>query len=186
MTSELRSHPDSGLRAERVAGWRTRLAGSRSLSSRYQDRYAIVLAQLAEQATTAVVDEARGAVADDDAGRAAAILAGVVQPPRRSEPSVRSPSVRGSGSVAAIARELVIRHDDVTGFVRSCRHLEQTGVPLHPSREAHLLLADDRELVALRWPAGSVSIRATNQRRMAPLLGVASTVAPLPVVVHDD
>ncbi|WP_020216755.1 pyridoxal phosphate-dependent decarboxylase family protein [Salinispora cortesiana] len=181
----------------RVTAWRRVLDGVNSLSSRYRARYAVVLAQLERSADPAAVLAARSAiVVDHDAGRAAAILAGTgtrqspterLATPQRLAPEPRGHrTVVGSEPLLTVVRDLLRHHADVTAFVTAHPCLEQTAVPLHPSRQAHLICADGRELVALRWAAESVAERSAHQQRMSELLTAVSDVAPLPVVAHDE
>ena len=182
----MRVDDDSRTRAMQVAAWRRMLDEVRSLSPRYRARYAVVLAQLEGTASEGAVSAAMEAVAGGDAGRAAAILAGM---PGRGILEPRSgvtPAIAGRGPVVSVVRELVAGRSDITAWVSTQPHLEQTAVPLHPSRQAHLVRVGDHELVALRWPAGSVATRSAHQQRMAEILRAVSAAAPIPVAVHDE
>ncbi|HEX8347126.1 MAG TPA: hypothetical protein VF657_20670, partial [Actinoplanes sp.] len=88
--------------------------------------------------------------------------------------------------MVSVVRELVAGRSDITAWVSAQPHLEQTAVPLHPSRQAHLVRAGDLEWVALRWPAGSVATRSAHQQRMAEIVRAVSAAAPIPVAVHDE
>jgi glutamate/tyrosine decarboxylase-like PLP-dependent enzyme len=158
----------------------------RSLSPRYRARYAVILAQLERTASGKAVSAATVVVAGGDAGRAAAILAGM---PSLGVPKPRSggvAAVHGSGQLVSEIRHLIAGQRDVNAWVSAQQHLEQTAVPLHPSRQAHLIRSGGAEWVALQWPAGSVATRSAHQRRMAGVLQAASATGPIPVVAHDE
>jgi len=179
------THADN--RSQRVTQWRALLESSAALSSRYRSRYAIVLARLEEDATVEAVRAARDALAVHGSGRAASILAGLRQQPGVPvQNTSRTPTVRGTGPVLNDVRRLLASHADVTCFVAAHPYLEQTAVPLHPSRQAHLVTVASRELVALRWPAGSPVIRSAHQQRMAEVLRIASVTAPLGLIAHEE
>jgi hypothetical protein len=174
--------------SKRVADWRQLLDGLSSLSPRYRTRYAIVLAQLERRAEMSARRAAQFAVTDgQDAGRAAAILAGASKPPTPARGAGgTSYTVTGSGPVFSLVKNLIEYHDDVAAFVTQQPHLEQTSVPLHPSRRAHLVRVDGRKLVALRWSIDSLESRAAYQRRMVEVLAAASRAAPLVLVALDE
>jgi len=168
-------------RADRVAAWRAALSSSATLSGRFADRYAVVLAQLESDAPPEAVDSARATVADNP-GAAAALLAGMPHPSAKDHHSGSAPAVTG----ADLVQDLVASHPDVTDFVTGWPCLEQTTVPIHPGRQAHLVRVAGQELVALRWPAETVAARSRHQSRMAPVLSAASRVAPLGIKAHDE
>ncbi|MFL6076973.1 MAG: pyridoxal-dependent decarboxylase [Mycobacteriales bacterium] len=187
MTAGLADTVPSDLLQQRVTRWRELLDGVPALSSRYRDRHAIVLARLEEDATAEGAQEARKALGVDGPGHAASILAGIRQQARASAPDTsRTLTVQGSGRVLDDVRRIVATDADITGLVTAHRLLEQTAVPLHPSRRAHLVTIEDRELVALRWPAGSREVRSGHQQRMAEVLRIASVTAPLGLTAHEE
>src|SRR5205807_1314804 len=64
---------------------------------------------------------------------------------------------------------------------------EQTTVPLHPSRCAHLVPAGPaRSMVALRWSADSVSQRLANQDQMRQVAEKVQGSGKLTVVVLQE
>ncbi|GAA4714927.1 pyridoxal-dependent decarboxylase [Phytohabitans rumicis] len=172
-------------RAGRVSAWRATLSSAGALSWRFADRYAVVLAQLERDAPPKTV-EAALATAVHDPGAAVALLAGTPRPPAQETQGGSNPAVGGAGPVVSLVRDLVARHPDVTRFVEAQPRLEQTAVPIHPSRQAHLVRAASHELVALRWPAESVAARSRHQSRIKPALSAASRAAPLSIKAHDE
>jgi glutamate/tyrosine decarboxylase-like PLP-dependent enzyme len=181
-------HGDAGhaeRRSQRVRWWRALLDNAAALSSRFRDRYAVVLARLEEDATREAVRMACDALVGIGPARAASILAGIQLRPTRHA-STGTASVYGSGPVVDALRRLAGSIPDMTEFMATQPCLEQTAVPVHPSREARLVRVAERELVALRWPAGSVNLRWANQRRMAEVLRMASVSATLPLATHED
>lgn len=172
-------------RADRVSAWRAVLSSAGALSRRFADRYAVVLAQLERDAPPETVESAR-AMAVHDPGAAVALLAGTPRPPAQETDDGSAPAVDGAGPVVDLVRDLLARHPDVTRFLEAQPRVEQTAVPIHPSRQAHLVRVAGNELVALRWTAGSVAARSRHQRRIAPAWLAASRAAPLRIKAHDE
>lgn len=187
MTPGLGSLTEADVRRGQVMRWRVLLDELPALSPRYRDRYAIVLARLEQDAEPDVVQVAQGALAFDGPARALSILAGLS---RRSQLPVQRTSstanVHGRGPVLDDVRQLAALHPNIAGFLAAQPDLEQTAVPLHPSRQARLVTVGSRELVALRWPAGSPDLRAVHQQRMAEVLSAASENAPLGLIAHEE
>jgi glutamate/tyrosine decarboxylase-like PLP-dependent enzyme len=144
--------------AEQVRQWRRLLASCPGLSERFRSRHAIALAGLAIHAPEAVVREAHR-LACPDPRQAARLLLGRPDPPVRA--STAAARVTGSARLAERAARLLAGHD-VDSFLAAQPVLEQTAVPLHPSRRARRLAEpeDGSSLVAVVWPASSLPDRA--------------------------
>lgn len=149
--------------------WRRELAKSGLLSAQFVDRYSIVLSQLAGSASAERIQVAKMEAATHPR-RAVAVLAGRGLPPPPAQASWAE----------------VLRLSDLDGFLRAQPPLEQTGVPLHPSRQARLVKLVNRQIVALRWPAAGVKTRTQNLTRMRQVAAKASAAAPLRLAVPDD
>jgi glutamate/tyrosine decarboxylase-like PLP-dependent enzyme len=174
----------AGDRVDAVRRWRDLLESVTSLSPRYRGRYAIVLAQLETGAGPGALRAARSAVLAGEAAAASELLTGFHRPALAAVPALDRPAVEGTGPVADVVRHIAARRGDLCRFAEGLPPLEQTWVPLHPSRQARSVREDGRELVALRWAADSLPKRRANQGRMAALLRTIS--APVPIVAHDD
>lgn len=169
---------------DRVQSWSAALERVESLSPRYRNRYAIVLAKLEERASPAAVGRARRAVSEGDASRAAAILAGG-KAIASTLHVAQEPKISGYGPLLDTVRAVVGAHPDLSAFIASQPPLEHAAVPLHPERQAHLVRYEDEELVALRWPSDSPDVRAGNQTLLTEAIQRASAASPLPIVAHD-
>ncbi|MCW2569544.1 MAG: hypothetical protein JWN54_3641 [Mycobacterium sp.] len=153
--------------------WRSILDANPNLSDRYRQRYAILLRQLANDGT----EEQRvaaGLVAVSHASRAAAILLGV-------EPTVAMAGPAWTVMVEGSVQPLP--HGDLDRAIAAFPSLEQTRVPVHPSRHAHVLPTG---AIALRWSAATVGARLDNASRFADIARVAGARTPLPIRVWDD
>lgn len=153
--------------------WLSLLEANPHLSDRYRQRYAILLNQLDINATEAQRAEAQR-LATTHVARAVEVLLGVtsLQDEDRTtwhivaQGSAKPPGLIGLDRVIAASPAL-----------------EQTRVPLHPSRHAHVL---EDGSIALRWSAESVAPRTDNARRFTEIANLASGSAPLPIQVFDD
>jgi glutamate/tyrosine decarboxylase-like PLP-dependent enzyme len=153
--------------------WLSVLNANPHLSDRYRQRYAILLNQLDANATEAQRNEAQR-LATTHAPRAVATLLGVT-PPRDADGATWHVVAQGSTQPPGLV--------GLGQVIAESPALEQTRVPLHPSRHAHVL-ADGS--IALQWSAESVQPRADNTRRFTEIAGLASDSAPLPIRVFDE
>jgi len=181
---------DDAARAELVDSWRQRLATVRCLSQRYQDRYAVVFASLQDAAEPGAVAAAEKAVGTGNVRAGLATLTsaandtlGRLRP--CGERTASAPwHLTGPGPLVALVGELRTAEFDLDAYLDRQPWLEQTRVPLHPSRQARLVTLDGTELVALRWAPDSVSSRRAHELRMEPILTEASQVSPLPFAIQ--
>lgn len=143
--------------AAQVQAWRRLLAGCAGLSHRFRTRHAISLAGMAVHAPEPAVRAARRLVARDPR-RAARVLLGLPDP--MVVASVEPARVAGPSGLSARVTRLLAGHD-VESFFAAQPVLEQTAVPLHPSRRARRLELPDGgpSLVAVVWPASSLPDR---------------------------
>jgi glutamate/tyrosine decarboxylase-like PLP-dependent enzyme len=162
----------------RVDAWRARLLEGSRVSSRFADRYSVVLAKLE---AWAVGDLAQAwSIAAADPARAARILAGTDLP---TSALVVPPDLLGPEPLVSRVRDVLCDRSTLWS------PLVQTNVPLHPARNAHGVRSPvdpDLDLVALTWSATSVPVRQNNERRIQTVAATANKTAPLPFVVGDQ
>ncbi|GGK72414.1 hypothetical protein GCM10012284_02770 [Mangrovihabitans endophyticus] len=121
-----------------------------------------------------------------DVGRAAAVLAGTPEL-RIPEPlSSAKPVISGSARMVSVVHELMVSGRNIDAWISGQPVLEQTAVPLHPSREAHLVRTGDSEWVALRWPTGSVAARSAYQGHLEAVFRTASAASGTPVHAQEQ
>lgn len=97
----------------------------------------------------------------------------------------------GDGPIARWVVDQLGGRDDLPAYLSSQAPLEQTRVPLHPSRCAKLVRAPDGSAgtqVALKWSTESLTARSRAQRRLE---GLLETIGPEPedalsFSVYDD
>lgn len=152
--------------------WLPILNANPHLSDRYRQRYAILLRQLVDATEEQRTEAVR--VAASHASRAVGILLGV-------EPVTSAAGPTWQVVVEGSARPPADR--DLGRVMADLPSLEQTRVPLHPSRHAHVL---PNGVIALRWSAATVGPRTDNAGRFAEIAQLASERTPLPVRVWDD
>lgn len=165
-----------------VTGWRDALSAGGKLSTRFAHRYAILLSDAERYATGARRARAQ-VVAVQHPLRALSILLGIDQ--WKHMDLKRDWGIVHAGTDAKFVESLVST-GDLDATLVHCADLEQTWVPLHPDRHAKLLIANDRALVALRWPASTLQSRSGHQTRVAEVAKAASRSAGMPVEVWDD
>lgn len=172
--------------------WTPILADVPHLSSRYRARHALVLAHLAAANPHADIDAATGITATDPT-RAARYLLGLSDTPRHDHaltPPVRITELHGHPGIAEQVATLASRTDCTECMIASQRPLQQTRVPLHPSRRATLIeLANRRSLVALLWGSDTVTSRAEVRARIhgiADRVNAAAGPGALKVGVPDE
>lgn len=159
--------------------WRPLLDQNPQLSERFRSRYAVLLAQLEPMASPANLTHAKNLVTTH-ARRAASALLGVVAP--ESTTGARWTVVLRGSSAAAV--DAILGHGgDLDGYLRRLPDLEQTRVPVHPARHAHVVSGGH---VALRWSAESVQARIDHAGRMSSLANAASQNSPIPITVWTD
>jgi len=156
---------------QQVARWRARLKDVPSLSARFRERYAIVLAQL-EAVSLPGDTETAITAAQTNPHHAGQILSRTVRSAVSGEHPDCNVQVEGAGLAAGSLRDFFAGCRNVDELMYRHPPLAQTNVPLHPSRQARLVRIPGfpGEFVALRWTAGSVVSRVDNQRWMTEVI----------------
>ena len=177
-----------------VDSWAKRLAEEGTLSTRFQGRHAVVLSILSRHTRPDVVAKAVAAVARGRVDHAELILAGhgaEDAAPTGAAPTQVLPELLEVENGSNLS-EVIGRFDNLGAWVRRFPRLESTSVPLHPSRDAHLVTLSGRSFVALRWSRSSLAERQANQRTIQRLVSKIGDRTPLRVrtqqalVVDDD
>jgi glutamate/tyrosine decarboxylase-like PLP-dependent enzyme len=177
-------------RVARVSRWHSALANNKHLSEQFRSRYAIILAQLEPYASREAVLEATS-LAPSHPRRAVECLETGDSRFREdlTQTERAEPAVSGVGPIVHVVGRLLAKHPAFDSYLRSCPPLEQTGVPLHPSRAARLVTVDgfpSAALVGLVWSEKSVSHRLENQRAIGRSAMRVTGEGTLPVKVPDQ
>lgn len=159
-----------------VAGWLDVLARNPRLSNRYRVRYAQLLARNERRLTELSVQELAKLAVSHPSKALRLMISTRDQSVTGSE--ARSWQLLREGSVGRGLDGL-----DLDAYIASSPELEQTSVPLHPDRRAHLM---GSTTVAVAWSKWSLADREANAARMSEIAAHASRRSPLVFEVWED
>ena len=165
-----------------LARWRELAATNGFLSPRFVGRYAVALTQAAAISPAERIAAAEK-IARCDPSRALAHLLGTERP----MPPHHGPwRIITGGAADVVVADLLSEQPDLDAAFAVAPRLEQTWVPLHPDRHAHLLVHSEGSCVALRWQAKSVQQRQENQDQIAAIAQQASAGTGVTIRVWSD
>lgn len=158
------------------ATWAELLEPAGRLSLAFRRRHARVLAALEPGAAPDRVQAARALAVEDPRG-AGRVLAGLV--PRRVDANRQEYRIEGAPLPAALG-ENADRVGDVLAGLDAFPALQSCAVPIRSDRRAVVVPAAGGDLVAMRWPAGSLPVREANRTRIAAMVaGLTGEVLPV-------
>jgi glutamate/tyrosine decarboxylase-like PLP-dependent enzyme len=162
--------------------WQHALDGVDMLSPRFRCRYARVLARLSADAASASVSLAFAAVKHNPLIALRHLLGlGLDRHPGGCQHG--AVEVVGRGPVAHAVQAILTCDPCVECAFARHPALEQTWVPLHPSRRARYIATSQAgPLVAVTWPADSVPARTAHRRTVQHLAEIANRDLPAGVL----